>query len=57
MKIIQLRDVKKTDIDMEGVSGRFFERVGDGRTIPIDAAAARRLWDIAEVLVGMRKRE
>jgi NAD(P)-dependent dehydrogenase (short-subunit alcohol dehydrogenase family) len=35
-----------------GISGRFFERVGDERSVPADAAAARRLWETAESLVG-----
>ena len=38
--------------DVEGVSGRFFERVGEERRIPADGEAARRLWGIAESLVG-----
>lgn len=38
--------------DVEGVSGRFFERVGDERRIPADGEVARRLWEIAESLVG-----
>jgi NAD(P)-dependent dehydrogenase (short-subunit alcohol dehydrogenase family) len=38
--------------EIEGVSGRFYERVGDERTIPVDGKAARRLWEIAESLVG-----
>jgi NAD(P)-dependent dehydrogenase (short-subunit alcohol dehydrogenase family) len=38
--------------DVEGVSGRFFERVGEERRIPADGEAARRLWEIAESLVG-----
>jgi NAD(P)-dependent dehydrogenase (short-subunit alcohol dehydrogenase family) len=41
-----------TAAEVEGVSGRFFERVGDERPVPFDGEAARRLWDIAESLAG-----
>lgn len=41
-----------TSAEVAGISGRFFERVGDERTIPGDGEAARRLWEIAESLVG-----
>jgi len=41
-----------TSAEVEGVSGRFFERIGDERAIPVNGEAARRLWDIAESLVG-----
>jgi NAD(P)-dependent dehydrogenase (short-subunit alcohol dehydrogenase family) len=43
-----------TSPEVEGVSGRFFERIGDEREIPGDGEAARRLWEIAESLVGVR---
>jgi len=36
--------------EVEGISGRLFERVGDERSVPVDGAA--RLWEIAESLVG-----
>jgi NAD(P)-dependent dehydrogenase (short-subunit alcohol dehydrogenase family) len=38
--------------EVEGISGRLFERVGDQRTVPADGESARRLWEIAESLVG-----
>jgi NAD(P)-dependent dehydrogenase (short-subunit alcohol dehydrogenase family) len=38
--------------EVEGASGRFFERIGDEREIPVDWDSARRLWEIAESLVG-----
>ena len=38
--------------EVEGVSGRLFERVGDERSLPVDGQAAARLWEIAEALVG-----
>lgn len=38
--------------EVEGVSGRLFERVGDEREIPVDGEAAGRLWEVAELLVG-----
>jgi NAD(P)-dependent dehydrogenase (short-subunit alcohol dehydrogenase family) len=41
-----------TSPEVEGVSGRFFERVGVERAIPVDGDAGRRLWEIAESLVG-----
>jgi NAD(P)-dependent dehydrogenase (short-subunit alcohol dehydrogenase family) len=41
-----------TSAEIEGVSGRFFERIGDERTIPGDGETARRLWEIAESLTG-----
>jgi NAD(P)-dependent dehydrogenase (short-subunit alcohol dehydrogenase family) len=41
-----------TSEEVEGISGRFFERIGDERVIPVDGEAARRLWEIAESLLG-----
>jgi hypothetical protein len=41
-----------TSEEVEGVSGRFFERIGDERPLPVDGEAARRLWEIGESLVG-----
>jgi NAD(P)-dependent dehydrogenase (short-subunit alcohol dehydrogenase family) len=38
--------------EVENVSGRFFEHIGDERRIPVDGEAARRLWEIAESLGG-----
>ena len=38
--------------EVEGISGRLFERVGDERSVPVDGEAAARLWEIAESLVG-----
>lgn len=42
-----------TSEEVEGVSGRFFERVGDARELPHDAEEARRLWEISENLTGL----
>ena len=41
-----------TSEEVEGVSGRFFERIGDERALPVDGEAACRLWEIGESLVG-----
>ena len=41
-----------TSAEVEGISGRFFERIGDERAIPVDGGAARRLWEIGESLAG-----
>ena len=38
--------------EVEGISGRLFERVGDERRVPLDEEAAGRLWETAESLVG-----
>ena len=38
---------------LEGVSGRFFERVGVERTAPLDEETARRLWEVAASLAGL----
>jgi NAD(P)-dependent dehydrogenase (short-subunit alcohol dehydrogenase family) len=38
--------------EVEGISGRLFERVGHQCTVPADGESARRLWEIAESLVG-----
>ena len=38
---------------VEGVSGRFFERVGREKKVPFDSEKARRLWAIAESLTGL----
>jgi NAD(P)-dependent dehydrogenase (short-subunit alcohol dehydrogenase family) len=38
--------------EVERASGRFFERIGDEREIPVDWDSARRLWERAESLVG-----
>jgi NAD(P)-dependent dehydrogenase (short-subunit alcohol dehydrogenase family) len=40
--------------EVEEVSGRLFERIGDERSVPLDGEAAARLWEIAEALVGGR---
>jgi len=42
-----------TSAELEGVSGRLFERVGDERKVPVDDETARRLWEVAESLVGL----
>ena len=39
--------------EVEGVSGRIFERVGREEKIPIDSEEARRLWTTAESLTGV----
>jgi len=41
-----------TAAQLEGVSGRFFERAGVERTVPIDDETARRLWEVAASLAG-----
>jgi NAD(P)-dependent dehydrogenase (short-subunit alcohol dehydrogenase family) len=41
-----------TSAEVEGVSGRYFEGIGKERTVPVDGEAARRLWEIADSLVG-----
>jgi NAD(P)-dependent dehydrogenase (short-subunit alcohol dehydrogenase family) len=38
--------------EVEGISGRLFERVGDERSVPVDGQVAARLWEIAQALVG-----
>lgn len=39
--------------EVEGVSGRIFERVGREEKVPFDSEEARHLWAIAESLTGM----
>jgi len=39
--------------DVEGVSGRFFERVAREKKVPLDFEEARRLWTVAESLTGL----
>jgi NAD(P)-dependent dehydrogenase (short-subunit alcohol dehydrogenase family) len=36
--------------EVEGISGRLFERIGDERTLPADGDLARRVWEIGESL-------
>ena len=39
--------------EVEGVSGRVFERVGREEKVPFDSEQARRLWALAESLTGL----
>jgi NAD(P)-dependent dehydrogenase (short-subunit alcohol dehydrogenase family) len=39
--------------DVEGISGRFFERVGREKKVPFDSEKARHLWTLAESLTGL----
>jgi NAD(P)-dependent dehydrogenase (short-subunit alcohol dehydrogenase family) len=39
--------------EVEGISGRVFERVGREEKIPFDSEEARRLWTLAESLTGL----
>jgi uncharacterized protein (DUF2384 family) len=39
--------------EVEGVSGRFYERVEREEKIPFDSKEARRLWRLAESLTGL----
>jgi len=39
--------------EVEGVSGRFYERVGREEKVPFDSEEARRLWTLAESLTGL----
>jgi hypothetical protein len=39
--------------EVEGLSGRFYKRVGKGGKYLIDLEEARRLWTLAESLTGL----
>ena len=38
--------------EVEEASGRLFEKIGREREVPVDHGSARRLWEIAESLLG-----
>jgi NAD(P)-dependent dehydrogenase (short-subunit alcohol dehydrogenase family) len=44
-----------TSEEVQGLSGRVFERIGEERTLPHDPMDARRLWEVADFLLGRVK--